>query len=914
MKQIFLTIMIITLFWQNIFASIDELSKEEKEYLKNNPIITIGYSNDFPPNYIDDGNTVKGIIPDTYKIISKKYGVEFRYVTNNWMQIIQDIKDAKIDVIPIMNKKIAQENKLLISYERSVHRFKVYAKKGKRYNINSIEDLFGLKIAYTKNLLVLNKFLHNYKDRCQLIESATPYESLQKVSNEKADLAILLNISGDYTLSNTPLKGLEPIFNLKKLQPITVTAIRPDSPILASIIEKMNHSVALSDKLEIINKWTQNNINHKTKNKDILNKQEKEFLKNKTFNIYYTETGWHPFIFKENGIMEGIGVDIWEQLIKDIDIKYNYVTEESFNKILELSKKDPLSLHPSTSLTKEKEKYASFTKPYTSFPVAIATNEDEDFILDFKELEGKSIAVGKNYSAHNLLKNNYPKIKFIPTQNTQEALKLLSSGKVFAAADILPVLNYEINRHNFTDIKISGTSKFNFDVRIMVNKQNQELIPILNKLIDNISKDKKQNILNKWLHSTKNTRIDYTPAYWVSFIFLIIIFFMIYRHKILEKQKIEIEKEVENSTIELKKLNILHEETQRLAKIATMKKDLLNGSYWVSKEFYNIYEFSKSYEITTELIMSRIDDTDKVKLINFFKKNERYNNMPSNEDNIIIKLLFPKQRIKYIEIHLSYIFDQNHQAIERQATIQDITEKILAKEEKERQEAILIQQNKLAAMGEMIGAIAHQWRQPLNELGIRIQKIKYKYAKNEIDDKYIDKFVKDNKKTISFMSKTIDDFRNFFRIDKEKRDFHIKNAIDDVLNILSAQLKNHYIDVNLDGEDFILHGYQSEFQQVLINIIANSKDAFILNNTKEPKIDIIIKQNSIVINDNAGGIPKDVIDRVFEPYFTTKEQGSGTGMGLYMSKMIIEDNMGGLLTIENYANGISVSIVLKGDI
>lgn len=225
------------------------------------------------------------------------------------------------------------------------------------------------------------------------------------------------------------------------------------------------------------------------------------------------------------------------------------------------------------------------------------------------------------------------------------------------------------------------------------------------------------------------------------------------------------------------------------------------------------------------------------------------------------------------------------------------------------QEKALIQQSKLASMGEMIGAIAHQWRQPLNELSIRIQKIKYIYAREGIDEEYITDFVEKNRKTIEFMSNTIDDFRNFFRIDKEKKDFDVKQALNEVLNIQNAQLKDHHIELEFIGESFVCKGFKSEFQQVIINLISNAKDAFISNKVKEPKILILLSDNKLIIQDNAGGIDNDIIDRIFEPYFTTKEQGKGTGMGLYMSKMIIEDNMEAKLNIKNIDEGIEVSIL-----
>jgi signal transduction histidine kinase len=210
----------------------------------------------------------------------------------------------------------------------------------------------------------------------------------------------------------------------------------------------------------------------------------------------------------------------------------------------------------------------------------------------------------------------------------------------------------------------------------------------------------------------------------------------------------------------------------------------------------------------------------------------------------------------------------------------------------------------------MIGAIAHQWSQPLNVLAINIQNLYDDAEDGKIDEKYAVKFIENNMNVIDFMSKTIDDFRNFFKIDKTKSDFSVRKSVEDMLKIQSAQLKNHFIDVSIKGDDFVVNGYESEFKQVILNIINNAKDAILENKLENGKIEIEIddKNRKISIKDNASGIPEDVIDRIFEPYFTTKEQGKGTGIGLYMSKMIVEKNMGGKIWVTNEDNGAKFTI------
>ena len=218
---------------------------------------------------------------------------------------------------------------------------------------------------------------------------------------------------------------------------------------------------------------------------------------------------------------------------------------------------------------------------------------------------------------------------------------------------------------------------------------------------------------------------------------------------------------------------------------------------------------------------------------------------------------------------------------------------------------IMFRQSRLAAMGEMIGNIAHQWRQPLNALGLIIQSFQTKRMLGvELDDEFIDAQVKEGAMLAENMSKTIDDFRNFFNPNKKTELFSIKENIEKSIEILSVYFKKYNIDINIICKnDFKILSYPNEFSQVIINLLSNSKDALIETKPDVKLIEIIIHSDKnrgyIEVYDNGGGIKEDVIDRIFEPYFTTKHKSAGTGIGLYMSGQIIEKQMGGEIEAQN---------------
>jgi len=225
---------------------------------------------------------------------------------------------------------------------------------------------------------------------------------------------------------------------------------------------------------------------------------------------------------------------------------------------------------------------------------------------------------------------------------------------------------------------------------------------------------------------------------------------------------------------------------------------------------------------------------------------------------------------------------------------------------------LLIQQSRLAAIGEMIGNIAHQWRQPINALTLLLANIKDAYEFKELDQEYLENSVKKGQTIIQRMSTTIDDFRNFFRPNKEKAHFSVNEAVADALSILDAALKNGNITVALEAEEVVTaFGYRNEYSQVLLNLLSNAKDAIEERNALGGEIHIAIsagdKQAEVAVEDDGGGIPAEVLPRVFDPYFTTKEKG--TGIGLYMSKMIIERSMDGTIAVSNGVNGARFTLV-----
>ncbi|WP_072679740.1 DUF3365 domain-containing protein [Arcobacter sp. LA11] len=239
--------------------------------------------------------------------------------------------------------------------------------------------------------------------------------------------------------------------------------------------------------------------------------------------------------------------------------------------------------------------------------------------------------------------------------------------------------------------------------------------------------------------------------------------------------------------------------------------------------------------------------------------------------------------------------------------------KVKKEVEKQREkENLLIQQSKLAALGEMIGNIAHQWRQPISAVSAIMMNIKWTAIAQGADKNFLDERMKEANEQLKYMSQTIDDFRTFFKPNKEKEYFDLKEEVRKAYKILRASLENENINLQIYSNTTIeAYGYANEFSQVVLNIISNAKYVLVERKIENSKIEIHLSKDEqniyCEIKDNAGGIEEKYIDRIFEPYFTTKEH-HGTGIGLYISKEIIHKHMKGMLRVENGKDGASFII------
>ena len=292
-------------------------------------------------------------------------------------------------------------------------------------------------------------------------------------------------------------------------------------------------------------------------------------------------------------------------------------------------------------------------------------------------------------------------------------------------------------------------------------------------------------------------------------------------------------------------------------------------------EFKSLDEFKEKYDCICDRFIEMNDDkylTDKT-----YNGKNWAEHILSNSDKKFKAAIKKANKIYHFTLNVNFT-DTNKELPYIIITLTDITNEIENNKILIEKDRILFQQNKMASMGEMLNNIAHQWRQPLSSISTLASGLKIKEELKIIDENDINYTCEKILNNTNYLSQTIEDFRNFFKEKKNQEEFGLKKSINESLNLLKDRLIALSICtvIKID-ENIKLYSFKNEFQQAILNIINNSIDAFIKNNSEEKIIFLTFTKNTLIIKDTASGVKEEIIEKIFEPYFTTKHQSQGTG-------------------------------------
>ncbi len=657
--------------------------------------------------------------------------------------------------------------------------------------------------------------------------------------------------------------------------------------------------------------------------------EEKKWIKNNPV-LKFSQINWEPFSIIQNNKIKGIIKDYLDLISQKTGLNFEYIPSDSRQSIFEKFKKFAIDIVPSTKYLLKDKSLGLVSNVYKTYPMVIVTNQKYKYVGSLDNLNDKKVALPMCYTSYNYIKEKFPNISIIKTNSIKQALLLAESGNADAfVGHIATALSY-ITKLRLANLKVSGTTKFNFEHVFLIHKQDKVLLSIINKALNTITYEEKENIDSKWINEVVEQKTDYVLLIKLLSFSLLLVLILLYRSKKLSEynEKLEysnriiLEKEEKLKKLNVQLINNVSDAlqdlkaSQRLAKIgiwrAEVKKDIL---FWDDFN-YTLFNRNKIDDpiksVTNFKNLIHPDDFEKV-------KNAYYSHIQSKLPYYVMhRVVLDDGSIKYVEERGETSYDKYGNPTITKGTTQDVTQQQLTIIALRRKDEQILQQSRLAQMGEMLSMIAHQWRQPLSAISATTSNLKFKIMLDDVDTKTFEKELVLIDGFTQHLSKTIEDFRGFFKKEKKKNITTLKEVVNSTLDIVKISIENKNIKIH---KNFTCNKnikiYTNEIKQVVLNLMKNAEDILLEKNIENPYISIETKfvnnTLSLSIKDNGGGIPLSIKDKIFDPYFTTKDKKDGTGLGLYMSKIIVEEHCGGKLYVNNDKDGavFSIEFILK---
>jgi len=878
-------------------VSKSKLNTKEKKFIQQFKQIKVHNEKNWPPYNFNENGIAKGYSIDYMNLLAKKVGLGVEYISDQtWDDYLFMLENKKLDVMLniVDTEKRRKYTNFTSSYSDLLTSIFVLKENKK---IKSMKDLNGKTVAIPKGFYT-NSILKNYYPKIKIRQTEDTLEALRAVAFKKADATISDFAVANFLLQKNAINTLSAVSSVadEKFQKSLRLGIRNDLPILQVILQKGMGLISDEEIINLRRKWFGNKIDTLNK-KVIFSSHEKSFIQNTDAIRMCVDPDWAPFESIHKNEYKGMIADYMKYFSQLIHIPFYLVKTSSWQESLEFIRNKQCDILPAVAFTVERLKYLNFTKPYIFSPFVIATTNEKRFIENFEQVKSMTVGMVRGYSSVDIFQSKYPKIKIKVYDTINHALEAVKRKEIFGVIGTAATIGYSITKNRLNNLKIAGKLNEIWEIGIGVRNDYPLLLSILQKSIDTLSQKERDTIYNNWVSVKFEQGIDYSLFFRIGIpiisILMIIIFYL---------WNVKLKKEIRNKRHLEKKLKASINDFKMLVN-STLEAIFIfdKNGYCIeaNNEAIKLFNFDSPREILGEHVLRLIDETsrDNVVVNLRARKGEPYeaNLLKKNKEVFpgLIKSIHSSRGQKYIKI-ISII------------DLSDLKEK----------ETLLFQQSKMALMGEMMSAIAHQWRQPLNAIAVLNLKVETLLEFNEsITAQQYQKVGKDIGTQLDYMSGTIDDFRDFFIPNKKKSNFSISKAINEVYEMLSPQFKTYNIEVTLDTQSIIVYGHPNEFKQVMINIINNSKDAIISKKRKNKYINVkvekdIEKKALITITDNGGGIDEEIITRIYDPYFTTKFKSQGTGIGLYMSKMIIEKSMSGKLSVSNSKDGVIFQILI----
>lgn len=617
MKYLIILILFITTLFSNIDKNANSIfSQEELEWIKKNPVVKIGVDADWPPfEYVNEKGEYQGIASDYLNLISKYTGLKFEINASDWYSVISNIKDKKLDMLACVAK--TQDREKYLNYSTPFLTIDVVVIAKKELNIKSFDEIQNYTIAVQKGNFVHEKVSKKYPN-ANFIFASSNKEAFDLVSYGKADIFIGNMPVFSYFVEKELYTNIEVKFKADFEKIDLSMAVLKENETLFNIIQKVMPKIIEDEKDKINKKWIFALEEKKSIN---FTQEELSWIKQNPKIKISGDFFWPPYSFyDEKGNYIGIIPDIVNEVFKNSGLTLEYVKTNSWDETINLIRDKKIDLIDAISYSASRGEYLNFSNKYIGAEIVIISNNKEtNYINSFNNITDKNIATVKGYSIIEDIKRDFPQIKNIKEyDNSLEGLKELSNSQIDYFILDIPSFEFYSKKYGLSNLKIVGPTGYNYSYGFGIKKDDILLVSILNKLLNNVPIEKKDEIYRKWIKVDYEQKIDYELIWKILTISILVLSIIFYwnrklKQEINEKEKIQKELEKERNNIQA-----LNEELKKAKDIAEniskQKSEFLaNMSHEIRTPMNSVIGFTEilDKEITNPLHKEYLDSIKK---------------------------------------------------------------------------------------------------------------------------------------------------------------------------------------------------------------------------------------------------------------------------------------------------------------
>ncbi len=525
------------------------LTPKEQMYLKNKKLLKVHNEMNWAPFNFNEDGIVKGFSVDYMNLLAKKLDIKVEYISGySWSQFMDMLLTPKLDLIINIVK---DENRLKqISFTNGYYITQnvIYSYKDNEH-YNSIEDLENKTIAIPKEFFIQNVLRKKYPNIKQVLVK-NQLEALKLLSLGKVDAVFGKKVVIDYLIANNNISGVIPtgyIDNKQLISNLRIGASKKDQ-ILIDILTKTQKYISQKEFNNLKHKWFGINTQDIYK----LSSQEQNYLKKKQILKVCTNPNWQPIEFTINDKPQGISIDTVNLVANKLNLNVEYIKTTSWKQSQKFLEEKKCDILPAAIKTKNRERYANFTKSYLNYDLAIITKNDKPLVTKLKDIIDKPMSRKKSSGLVYALKAKYPNIDIKETKGYKESFELVASDDVYFTIATLPVLDFYKKKYKLDTLQIAGYTKMKYNLSVAVRKDDKILLSCINKILAIMPKETQNIIHEKWTNKEIVEELDYSFITQVILIIMIIILFIIYRNAELRKhnKKLKQQKELHDLVFE----------------------------------------------------------------------------------------------------------------------------------------------------------------------------------------------------------------------------------------------------------------------------------------------------------------------------------------------------------------------------